>query len=152
LKKEVSPFAESFDRGAVTMSHWWGLAAGAVVGLFLVGSCTTEPCACEPTFEAVTVVSGNQQQGVPGQALAVPIVVRADRQHPNAAALSGHNIYFIPQPGSGSVSSSPVTTDADGLAQVIWTLGPDAGEDTLMVHLDFPTPSYSSAVVTATVP
>jgi hypothetical protein len=44
-----------------------------------------------------------------------------------------------------------VNTDGSGLAQVIWTVGPDVGEDTLIVRLQFPDVSYSEAIFTATV-
>lgn len=134
------------------MSNWWHVAgAGAAIGMILLGSCATEPCACPPVLEAVTVVSGNQQSGAAGQALAAPIVVRAYQQIPSGGGLSGRPIYFLPQPGSGTVSSSQVTTNGEGRAQVIWTVGPDAGEDTLIVRLQYPDVSYAEATITAAV-
>jgi hypothetical protein len=102
-------------------------------------------------LEVVTVVDGDHQIGVAGQALARPIVVRADAQVPSVPGLPGRPMYFIPQAGSGSVSASSLTTDADGLAQVVWTLGSDPGEDTLFVRLYSPDVFPSEAIITATV-
>jgi hypothetical protein len=135
-----------------TISNWLRFAgAGTAIAIILLGSCTTEPCACPPALEGVTVVSGNQQVGSAGQALSAPIVVRAYQQIPyDDRGLSGRPLHFLPQPGSGSVGSSAVTTDADGLAEVTWTLGPDAGEDTLIVRMYSPEISPGEAIITAT--
>jgi hypothetical protein len=127
------------------------LVIGTAVGLMLLGSCATEPCACPPVLEGITVVAGNHQQGAGGQALADPVVVRADQLVPFEAGLAGRTVHFLPQPGSGSVSLSAVSSNADGLAQVVWTLGPEAGEDTLIVRLDSSDLSLGEAIVTATV-
>jgi hypothetical protein len=124
---------------------------GTAIGLILLGSCATEPCACPPVLEGITVVAGNHQLGPVDQALADPIVVRADQLVPFEAGLAGRMVHFVPQPGSGSVSPSAVSSAADGLAQVVWTLGPDAGEDTLIVRLDSPDMTLGEAIVTATV-
>jgi len=134
------------------MSRRWRLAGiGIATGLIVLGSCTTEPCACPPSLDGITVLAGNSQVGVAGQALADPIVVRADRLIPFEAGLSGRMIHFIPQPGSGSVSPSAVSSDTEGLAQVVWTVGSEPGEDTLIVRLDSPEISDGEAIITATV-
>jgi hypothetical protein len=127
------------------------IAIGIASALFLLGSCATEPCACPPVLEGITVLTGNHQVGAAGQALAAPIVVRADQQVPFEAGLSGRTVHFLPQPGNGTVSASAVRSDGEGLAQVVWTLGPDLGEDTLIVRLDSPTMSLGEAIITATV-
>ena len=94
--------------------------------------------------------SAVQQIGVAGQALANPIVVRADAQIPSVQGLPGLTVHFLPQPGSGSVSPSSVTTDAEGLAAVAWTLGAAPGEDTLIVRLNPPDVSQGEGIITAT--
>jgi hypothetical protein len=127
------------------------LFVGTAIGLLLLGSCSTEPCACPPVLEGITVVAGNHQVGTAGQALADAVVVRADQLVPFEAGLVGRTVHFLPQPGSGSVSLSTVSSGADGLAQVVWTLGPDLGEDTLFVRLDSPDMDLGEAIVTATV-
>jgi hypothetical protein len=101
-------------------------------------------------LEGITVVAGNRQLGVIGQALTDPVVVRADQLVPFEAGLAGRTVHFLPQAGSGSVSQSAVSSDRDGLAQVMWTLGPEAGEDTLIVRLDSPEMTLGEAIVTAT--
>jgi hypothetical protein len=129
--------------------RWGGI--GVAIGLILLGSCSTEPCACPPALEVVTVVSGDHQIGAAGQPLAALVVVRADAQVPSGTGLPGRTVHFLPQPGSGSVSASSSSTNAEGLAQVSWTLGPDAGEDTLIVRLNSPDVSVGEAIITATV-
>jgi hypothetical protein len=123
---------------------------GVVMGLILIGSCVSDPCACPPALEVVTVVDGNHQIGTAGQALARLIVVRADAQIPSIPGLSGRTLYFVPQPGSGSVSASSLTTNAEGLAEVAWTLGPDSGADTLIVRMGSPDIPEGEATITAT--
>jgi hypothetical protein len=126
------------------------LVVGTAIGLMILGSCATEPCACPPVLEGITVVDGNRQLGTTGQALTQPVLVRADRLVPFEAGLAGRMVHFVPQPGSGSVNQSAVSSDGDGLAQVVWTLGPDVGEDTLIIRLDSPSMSLGEAIVTAT--
>jgi hypothetical protein len=137
------------------VTYWWRVVGvGIAGGLILLGSCATEPCACPPVLEVVTVLDGDQQVGAVGQALSGPIVVRVDQQVPSGGgALPGRTVHFLPRPGSGTVSESAVVTDTRGRAQVTWTLGPDPGEDTLVVSLYWPyeppVPA-GEAIVTAT--
>jgi hypothetical protein len=134
------------------VSNRWSFAGISVaIALIILGSCTTDPCACPPALEVVTVVSGDHQIGAAGQPLAALVVVRADAQVPSATGLPGRTVHFLPQAGSGSVSASSSSTDGEGLVQVSWTLGPDAGEDTLIVRLNSPDVSLSEAIITATV-
>ena len=69
----------------------------------------------------VEIVSGDGQEGLSEQLLPEPLVVRLEDQGGTAAA--GIAVTFTPASGSGTVSESTVTTDADGMASTEWTLG-----------------------------
>ncbi|HEU4453730.1 MAG TPA: Ig-like domain-containing protein [Longimicrobium sp.] len=70
---------------------------------------------------AVEIVSPNPQAGTAGAPLPAPVAVRVvdDRDRP----VAGQAVSFVVTGGGGSVSVPTVTTDAEGLAQVTWTLG-----------------------------
>ena len=68
------------------------------------------------------VVSGDDQEGLLGNALAEPLVVRVAEQ--TGGVIPGITVTFAPaDERSGSASPSEVTTGADGTASTIWTLG-----------------------------
>ena len=67
------------------------------------------------------LVSGDGQEGLSEQLLPEPLVVRLEDQGGTGAA--GIEVTFTPGSGSGTVSESTVTTDADGMASTEWTLG-----------------------------
>ena len=69
----------------------------------------------------IDIVSGDQQEGIREQLLPEPLVVRLEDQGGTAAV--GVEVTFTPAAGSGTVSESPVTTDADGMGSTEWTLG-----------------------------
>ncbi len=70
----------------------------------------------------LVIASGNNQQGVVGAALPVPIAVKVidakGRAVPNQA------VEFTPLSGGGHLSSTSATTNRQGIATAIWTLGP----------------------------
>jgi hypothetical protein len=84
-----------------------------------------------PAF--VTVVSGNNQSGVPSAALASPIVVSVTDQFSNVG--SGLTVNFTVTAGGGSVNPTSAVTGANGQAQTTWTLGPSAGSQTLQASV-----------------
>ena len=75
----------------------------------------------------LALVSGDNQTGTAWDVLAQPLVVVAQDQFNNA--VSGVTVTWAVTGGGGSLSSSGVTTDAQGQATVTWTLGPAAGTD-----------------------
>lgn len=79
----------------------------------------------------LTLVSGGNQTGPAGAALPLPIRVRVTSA--NQQNVSGVLVRFTVSGGAGSVNASDVTTAADGTAEVIWTLGPVTGLQTLAV-------------------
>jgi adhesin/invasin len=72
---------------------------------------------------------GDGQTGVPGGELLQPVevIVTDDEAHP----VPGVAVTFTVTEGDGSLSAATVQTDIHGLAPVRWTLGPEAGTQTL---------------------
>ena len=78
---------------------------------------------------AVTVVSGGGQEGQPAQVLAEPVVVRVDDA--GGSPIEGVSVEFSTAAGHGEADPSMVATDSVGLAATSWTLGSEAGVQTL---------------------
>ncbi len=78
----------------------------------------------DTTPAAVVIVSGNNQTAQVGTALGSPLVVRVT----NAAggALSGITVTWSVLAGGGTLGSASSTTDAQGQAQVTYTVGATA--------------------------
>jgi hypothetical protein len=98
----------------------------------------------------IVIDSGNDQFGAVGQDLTFPLgIVVID---------SGHNrlgnvpVTFSVIAGSGTLDGAPtqtITTDSDGRALAILTLGPDAGQNNNSVEADFGGDSGSPVAFTA---
>ena len=73
----------------------------------------------------VSVVSGNAQVGIVGQALAQALVARSEDQ--GGAPVPGASVTFTVDNGNGAVSQSTATTDAEAKASTMWTLGTTSG-------------------------
>src|SRR5205814_6241241 len=74
---------------------------------------------------------GSGQQAPAGSTLPVPPSVIVTDAFGNP--VSGVSVTFAPGPGSGSVTGATQMSDASGIATVgSWTLGPTAGQNTLM--------------------
>jgi adhesin/invasin len=78
-----------------------------------------------PEATTLKVGSGTGQSGAPGRPLDGPIVVRVtdDDDRPVADVA----VSFSIAQGGGSVSHGTVQSDIEGHAEVIWTLGPETG-------------------------
>lgn len=95
-----------------------------------------------PTPTTVETVSGGEQRTVQGLSLADPVVVRVlDAQ---GRPMSGQTVTFAPAAGHGSADPASSTTGSDGSAATHWTLGPDPGQQAIMVAA-----SDASTTVTA---
>ncbi len=83
----------------------------------------------EETADSVRIVSGDRQSGLQGRALANPVValVLDDAGEP----VEGARVAFTPAQGDGAADPDTATTDADGRAQTMWTLGNHAGAQSL---------------------
>ena len=77
----------------------------------------------------VSVASGGGQEGLPGQVLADPVVVRVDDA--GGSPVEGVAVAFAAAEGHGSADPSMATTDSEGLAGTAWTLGPASGVQSL---------------------
>ena len=81
----------------------------------------------EPTV--LSIISGDNQSGLTGEALANPFVVQVRDQYD--APMEGVTVTFVVSVGGGSVSDTSVNTDANGLAQSTLILGSDPGTNTV---------------------
>ena len=79
-------------------------------------------------------VSGDEQAGPAGAALAEPLVVRVQDQ--NGDPLSGATVTFAVTPGGGTLSATTATTDANGRAATTLTLGRQPGTNTVEATVD----------------
>src|SRR5690349_7706128 len=71
---------------------------------------------------ALVPVSGMDQSALVGQALPNPVVVRV--VDASAHPVPGQIVNFVVTSGGGHVFAGAAITNASGLAQEIWTLGP----------------------------
>ena len=87
----------------------------------------------QPRPKILTRVTGHDQQGTPGSALANPYVIEVRDQYDNP--LQGVEVTFSVTAGNGTLGGrftlEKATTDADGRAQAVLTLGPDPGTNTV---------------------
>ena len=74
-------------------------------------------------------ISGDNQQGAPGAALANPFVVKVTDQR--GEAFEGVSVTFAVTAGGGSLTTQTTTTDANGQASTTLTLGPNPGTNTI---------------------
>ena len=107
----------------------FGMArAAAAVGLVVLAACgdlLQEPeSGTFPLQLELVEVSGNAQEGAPGAALAQPLRVRALDEGQPAARLW---VQWSVISGEGEVEPRNGFSDADGIAEARWTLGPSGG-------------------------
>ena len=79
--------------------------------------------------QTLAKISGDEQQGPPGAALAAPFVVSVLDQ--NGTALAGAAVTFAVTTGGGTLSATTATTDAEGRAAATLTLGSAPGTHTV---------------------
>ena len=84
-----------------------------------------------PTLEKI---SGDEQQGLVGAALAEPFVVSVLDE--DGAAIAGAIVTFSVPAGGGTLSATTATTDANGRARSTLTLGPDPGTNTVTATVE----------------
>jgi adhesin/invasin len=96
-------------------------AAAGLAGSPVIFAASANPAAATQ----LALSSGDNQSGTVAQALAQPLVVRAQDQYGNN--VSGVTVTWVITSGGGSVSSPSSGTDAQGQASISWTLGATAG-------------------------
>ena len=79
------------------------------------------------------IVSGNDQEGLPGAALANPFVAEVRDQ--SGEPLPGAEVTFSVSSGGGTLSTTSATTDSDGRAESTLRLGPKPGANTVTVSV-----------------
>ena len=85
------------------------------------------------TPRSIRIVSGEDQEGASGSALASPFIVEV--QDGNSVAFEGVPVTFAVTAGGGTLSAANTTTDANGRAQSILTLGQGAETNTVEVSV-----------------
>ena len=78
-------------------------------------------------------ISGDNQQGLPGETLANPFVVEVRNQEDEPA--EGIAVTFYVLTGGGSLSAEVVVTDSNGRAESTLTLGSEPGTNRVQVSL-----------------
>ena len=76
-------------------------------------------------------VSGDNQTGISGAALANPFVVEVREE--NLSVLEGIVVTFTVTAGDGTLSATRTTTDENGRVESVLTLGPNPGTNTVSV-------------------
>ena len=80
---------------------------------------------------ALLKISGDNQKGVSGAALATPFVVEV--QDENGSVLEGVPVTFTVTAGGGTLSVTRIMTNENGRAESTLTLGPNPGTNTVSV-------------------
>ena len=120
-----------------SLHGWLGRhSAAAVLTFVLLASCAPEPTAPTATSGAahgwaLDVVSGDKQTAVVGTQLP-PLIVKVTN---NGNPVVGQALNFRVVTGGGSVFGGTEVTDARGIAQELWTLGPTAGPQSVEARL-----------------
>ena len=83
--------------------------------------------------DAITKVSGDNQSGRPGAALANPFVVEVIDQ--NDDPVSGVPVTFAVTAGGGTLSTTSATTNNNGRTQTTLTLGSEPGDNTVAARV-----------------
>ncbi|MGV3709038.1 MAG: Ig-like domain-containing protein [Gemmatimonas sp.] len=100
------------------------------------GESSTGPSAAPA---AIKVVSGNNQTGTVGAALAQPLSVNVTAA--DGKPVSGATVAWDVSPGNGTTSSASSRTDGNGNASVTWTLGTNAGTARVTAQVGGVTPA-----------
>ena len=83
---------------------------------------------------ALSKISGDNQEGMPNEALAKLFVVEA--RDVRGSPLVGVSVTFTVLAGGGTLTVTNTTTDDNGRAQSLLTLGPDPGTNTVEVSVE----------------
>ena len=87
-----------------------------------------------PMPTALSIISGDNQSGLTGEALANPFVIEVRDQYGDP--MEGVTVTFVVSAGGGSLSDTSVDTDVNGLVQSTLTLGNDPGTNTVTASVE----------------
>ncbi len=144
------PASTSSATGTVAATWTLGttLGANSVVALLtngvVVDSAVFTATASPAPPAVITVVSGDQQTGIVGRALAAPLVIKVT--DPYGYPVPGAKITWTPGSTSGAVKPVSDTTGADGTVSANWTLGALAITQTAAASFTGVTPVFFSAI------
>lgn len=102
-----------------------------LAALLLIGVGCKESNTRARTPASLQVVSGDAQQGDAGVALPGPVAVRV--LDADGRTMPDQEVSFAVLAGKGTATPAYVSTDANGVAQTRWTLGPVAGAEQTLV-------------------
>ena len=122
-------------------SHFASVARGGVVTVWDVEQLRPHP-------QVLAGLSGDGQEAAPGSQLTEPLVVEVRDQH--GEVYPGAVITFSLAGGSGTLSTLSDTTDADGRAAAILTLGEEPGTYTVVATVADLEPVTFTATAQAT--
>jgi hypothetical protein len=121
-------------------------AQAAATGLAPV-TFTHTAVAANPTV--LRLVSGDGQTGSVGNPLAEPVVVRLEDENGNG--VGDKSVTFVAGPGAGSTDPVNATTDPNGFASSVWTLGSSLGGKTLTaIFSGLPPVAFTATAIAAT--
>ena len=86
-----------------------------------------------PTPTSLSILSGDNQEGLTGEPLTNPLVTEVRDQHGDP--MEGVTVTFTLTAGDGSLSTTTAITDPDGQAESTLTLGSDPGTNTVQVSV-----------------
>ncbi len=89
----------------------------------LVAACNDQPT--EPGPPELVVVQAPSTVGAPGWELIDTLIVRA--VDASGSPRAGVKVTWTVRQGGGSIAPTAETTDADGYAKAVWTLGSTSG-------------------------
>jgi hypothetical protein len=119
-----APASVTTNASGRAASRWTlGPSAGTQTATISSGGvvATATATATTGTATLLSIVSGNAQAGIAGDALINPLVVRVTDA--NANPVAGIAVGWAVGSQCGSVSASSTTTNLSGVAQIDWTLG-----------------------------
>lgn len=138
----VETLAARTDSLGVVRAHWTlakrtGIQklraqVGVGTGARSIPPVTISAVALAGAPAGLVAAGGDAQRGAAGTVLAKPIVIRVVDANGNGVA----NAVVQLAPSSGSVPDSVLTTDAQGIAKLRWTMGRSAGQHTLGVRVE----------------
>ena len=135
--------------GSARVAWQLGSAAGPqTVGATVSGltMLTFSATATAGSASQIAIVTGNNQSAAAGATLPVAVAVHVMDGFGNPEA--GMSVTFTPSAGSGSVASSSVTTDANGMASGgTWTLGTAPGVQNLDAKVGTIDASFSATAL-----
>ncbi|MYA22521.1 MAG: T9SS type A sorting domain-containing protein, partial [Gemmatimonadetes bacterium] len=98
----------------------------------------------QPRPQTIVKISGDDQQGTANEPLANPLIVEVRDQH--GAPLQGIQVTFTVTRGDGRLTIDNTTTDTNGRAQSVLTLGPDPGTNIVLVSVERLVPEIFNAL------